>query len=120
MAAILTAYHCFSQYLVDNAKRVLQNKLNQLPHSASFHYPVSYPVHVLICHPTTTADLDHSVAEHVVYLSVRYSDCWPQLRAFHSHLYKYQQTFKKPLVIVREVTERFQREKRLAADNGIG
>jgi len=32
----------------------------------------------------------------------------------------YQHTFNKPLVIVVGVTERFQREKRLAADNGIG
>jgi len=39
------------QYLVANARRVPQNKLNQLPHSASIHYPMSYPVHALICHP---------------------------------------------------------------------
>lgn len=52
MAATLTAFCCCcSQSLAANARRVPHNKLNLLPLSVLFHYPMPYPVDVLICDP---------------------------------------------------------------------
>jgi len=52
MAATLTAFCCCcSQLLAANVRRVPHNKLNLLPLSVLFHYPMSYPLDVLSSDP---------------------------------------------------------------------